>query len=396
MPTPLNPALTIAGPALIMTRGKTFYSKGNVTVTQKIETFNVESARDGVIQERESNLSMEVKFTPVGRLDALSILWPYALAALGSLIHHAKTLGSIDTATDIVTLTAHGFRDGAPVRLASFGVLPAGTSAATLYYLKKLSADTFTLHPTAADAAAGTNTVDITDAGTGTHRIIEQEPLVVQSFDGDIYTFHNSTLPAMPDLMASAIQTVIGDVTFECFRKFSTAPTDAAALYTKTTGAVTDTSFNPADIITQAYDFSWGSTAPWAAMSTKAGIKCSFPLTTDPVMDDTGGICSRRITQLAATLTARPLNIGADDIFAKLGLQGSGAGRGRSLSGTDVLKVSGTGLYVSLYGAFLKNPPVNFDAKEDRAGELTWTASRTYTTGAANPLWAVGATDPDA
>jgi hypothetical protein len=49
--------------------------------------------------------------------------------------------------------------------------LPAGLLINTTYFLKSLSSTTFTVHPTLADALAGTNTVDITSAGTGTHSI---------------------------------------------------------------------------------------------------------------------------------------------------------------------------------------------------------------------------------
>lgn len=73
-----------------------------------------------------------------------------------------------DPATDLLTVTGHGQSTGDRTKV--FGLdLPAGLAKDTLYYINVASVDTFSLHTTAADAAAGTNAVDITDAGSGGH-----------------------------------------------------------------------------------------------------------------------------------------------------------------------------------------------------------------------------------
>lgn len=80
--------------------------------------------------------------------------------------------------TDIITCTGHGLLTGDQVQVSSTTTLPAGLSAATYYYVIKLSDDTLKLSTTLAGAVAGTPVVDITDTGTGTHSITLKTNLV--------------------------------------------------------------------------------------------------------------------------------------------------------------------------------------------------------------------------
>lgn len=68
--------------------------------------------------------------------------------------------------TDIITDAAHGLVDGNMVVLTTSGTLPAGLSTGTVYWVKKIDANTFYL---SADSAIDAAKVDITDTGTGTH-----------------------------------------------------------------------------------------------------------------------------------------------------------------------------------------------------------------------------------
>lgn len=391
--TPLNPALLIAGPAILQFKNKTFYTKDDIRVTPARETFAISTAQHGEIENREQAFTFEVRATPVGRLDALAALWPYGIVTPGALVHATAAIVSVDAGTEIVTFDdLSRFRDGAPVVFATHGSLPTGLTAGTVYYLHKLSSTTGSLHTTEANALANTSAVNITATGTGS--MIEQEYLVVHGFNGDKYTFHNAAVVASPEMALSAAATAIGEVTWECFRKFSTAPTNAASLYTKATASVTDASFAASDIVTEVYDFTWGASAPWSAMNTPDGIRAAFPLQLAPITDDTVGITSRRILSASATVRARPLGITVDQLLAKLTPQDTGAGRGRRLSSSDALNVSGSALYLRLYAPQVTNPPVQFSAQNDRVGEIEWIAMRTYSSGVAQPLYYVGAAAP--
>lgn len=98
--------------------------------------------------------------------------------------------------TDICTAVAHGLLTGDQVQVASATTLPAGLSAATYYYVYKLSADTFKLCTTLALAVAGGTYVDITDTGTGAHTITLKTNLVgVAGAPSGIITAFRPVLP---------------------------------------------------------------------------------------------------------------------------------------------------------------------------------------------------------
>lgn len=73
--------------------------------------------------------------------------------------------------TDICTKNSHGFYTGLKVQVSSDTTLPGGLSGGTDYFVIVGTVNTFALSDTYAHAIAGTNIVNITDAGTGTHTI---------------------------------------------------------------------------------------------------------------------------------------------------------------------------------------------------------------------------------
>ncbi len=95
-------------------------------------------------------------------------LWAGSLHA-GTIV--ADDVEGVTAGSDLMTIVAHGLHTGdGPVRMTTSGVLPAGLALATDYYVIRLSADTFALATSLANALAGT-VIDITGAGTGTHTI---------------------------------------------------------------------------------------------------------------------------------------------------------------------------------------------------------------------------------
>ena len=81
----------------------------------------------------------------------------------------AVTVGAftVNTGTDVVTLTAHGLQDGDRVRVSTSNTLPSPLVADTDYYIRDKTTDTFKLA-----ATAGGSAIDITTAGTGTHTLV--------------------------------------------------------------------------------------------------------------------------------------------------------------------------------------------------------------------------------
>jgi hypothetical protein len=73
----------------------------------------------------------------------------------------------INTSTEVIT-KAHDFSTGTQVIFNNGGgTSPTGLTNNDSYFVRRTGATTLTLHPTEADATAGSNTIDISAAGTG-------------------------------------------------------------------------------------------------------------------------------------------------------------------------------------------------------------------------------------
>lgn len=396
---PVNAATILGGPALVTYRGATFYSKGAITLTSQKETFNIEADRFGKVDERVSDEQLQVSFEPAGEFENLAVLWPYAATLLGSLVTpDSKLVSSIDTATNILTVTAHGLAtaDDVLVHVATGGTLPTSTpqlTQTTRYFVRNLSANTVTLHPTAADATNNTNAIDITVTFTGLFYLDRDWPLVIHTFAGVKLTLFNAAVTQMPPLSLSAVKTLIGAVQFEAFLRNGTDWNNSAARWMIESVALSDTTFDPANILTQPYGAAWGITAPWDSFQTKEGWEVAFNLGLQAVMTDSLGVVTRRLSGLDVTARATPIGIDESQLLSKLLLQNTGAVRGRSLSG-DNLNLTGAGVYVRLYGAALKSAPQNFSSGQERIGQLEWFSTRTFAAGVPNPLFFVGTAAP--
>ena len=70
-------------------------------------------------------------------------------------------------------IAAHGMATATPIRFMTSNTLPtsnpAGFAVGTTYYARAVTATTYTVHATAADATGNLNIINLTDTGTGTH-----------------------------------------------------------------------------------------------------------------------------------------------------------------------------------------------------------------------------------
>lgn len=400
-PTPVNPAKRIAGPCLVRYKGVTFFSQGDVILDPVLATFEVQSSAYDP-DPREDTLSFNVRFTPVGRVTAslLAVLYYTGNIISNRLVHHKRAFlpAAVDVAANTITITAHGFRTGHAAVFDTRDTIPGGLTANQIVYLHAVDANTITAHASEADAVAGTNPINITSQGVNTHYVIESEYLEVHSLtdDQEKYRFHNTAIVGIPTLTGRPATTPFGEITFEAFRKFGVAHTTDDAFYTYSLEVNAEAAdLNYGDVITEPVALGWGNAKPFDSFRTLDGAAISFALALEAVPDGIGGIASRKITGQTITLVATPLNVSAEEVFAKRKLQGAGAGSGRRLAaGADPLNMIGDHLYSRLYGAILTASPTQYGRTVDRVGALTWQATRNYTGGAVNPLYYVGTAAP--
>lgn len=75
---------------------------------------------------------------------------------------------SVNTSTDVITITGHGMLTGNMIQMTTTGTMPSPLIEGKYYYVVVLDDDTFKLTPTYLDAINSTNIINLTTAGTGT------------------------------------------------------------------------------------------------------------------------------------------------------------------------------------------------------------------------------------
>jgi hypothetical protein len=215
--------------------------------------------------------------------------------------------------------------------------------------------------------------------------------LIIHTIAGVKLTFQAAAITKMPDIILSATKTLIGPVTFTCINKDNTS-WDTADSFVKVESAALanpNSSFDPANILTQPYLGAWA--APFDSFSTMGGFAVSFNLKTNPIENDSDGIVDHRLADLSVEAKCQPIGFTEAQLVTALAMQGSGAVRGRSQKsiGTDLV-ISGTGVEVLLSKASMRNGQLDFGAASPRIGEVIFSANRSFTAGVADPLFTVG------
>lgn len=103
---PIARTSIIKGPALVQFRSSNFFSKGDIQLTTSLDTFNVESAAHGKLDERVTSRRVEVSFEPVGEWEALGVLWPYGAFEIGKSIFDAASYGGSGENTLVIHTVA--------------------------------------------------------------------------------------------------------------------------------------------------------------------------------------------------------------------------------------------------------------------------------------------------
>jgi len=397
----MNLAQLLEGPADITYKGQTFRSAATLGVRSSQATKSIASAAYGPIGQRAQQPAVQITLKPVGEFSAAlaAILLPWTNPKIGQFVTPVSswTSTNVDTGTNKINIAAHGLRLGMPCMLGTFGTLPTGVDAATLYYVGVPDADHITLHATSADAIAGTSPIALTAAGAGVSSLVEQEPLVVHTFTNNQITFPVAAVVGMPSLEFSATATLFDTVTFECFRKNNAAWSDANSLYSVAFVPYAPSGPDPTLVKQQSYTAQWGAVAPFSSFTARGSIKVRFNLGLAATETDAVGIVSRKITSLTAAITCSPAGMSEDQLVTYLDLQGVGAARGAERTKNDFIVSGANGdVFARFYDAALRDVPEQFDATNPRAGELSWETSRKITAGVVKPVFAVGVTLPGA
>lgn len=95
-----------------------------------------------------------------------------------------QAIVSVNTTTNVITITSHGFLNGERVRVTTDGTLPGGLNASYEYFVHRIDADTFGLvrdYYRYAYEGETAQYVNLTTTGTGTSYVSQDGPYVVVS-----------------------------------------------------------------------------------------------------------------------------------------------------------------------------------------------------------------------
>ena len=214
-------------------------------------------------------------------------------------------------------------------------------------------------------------------------------PVLVHSVAGQKVTFHACAITKMPTLNLSADKELYGQTEITAVRGNTLEWSNAAALYTRASGAYSAPAVAASGIVTQQYSAAWGDVL--TSIYTETGWQLDFSLQLTPDTIDGYGTNDYLLAGVGVIAKCQPKNL-SESIIDELKVQGSGAGIGTERRRGKNLVISGTGITVTLYDAVLQKGPLRWNTTTVRAGELAWTASRVETTGVYGALFAIALT----
>ena len=381
-------------------RGGTFRSQGDVHVAGSLDTFAVTTSLYGQVDKRARERSLKLTFIPDGEWSNLGVLWPYAATPFGTFITPQLQFGAISSNQVNVGSTANNLMSGDAfvAQVQGSGTITNGIVAGTTYYLHIISSTNISIHSTYANAVAGINPLTIS-AGSGTTQAIVNNPLTIQTLDGDLWTFNNAAVTRMPNLSLSTVRTAMRECEFEAFASDGTDWSVVNSLYTYASNPWPgDTGFNPTNILVGEIQAIWRNmAAPWALFDTKEGWEVNFNMALEPVSVDNVGILTRKLSNLEVTATAIPVGVKPSDVATAMRMQGANSARGMSLAaaGNDLLlSATANNLGCKIFNAAIESAHGIgvFSNRLDRVGPVTWVATRLFSGTGPNPLFSIGNT----
>ena len=217
-------------------------------------------------------------------------------------------------------------------------------------------------------------------------------PLVIHGRDGVKVTLFNAAITKMPSIRMGVGVTMAGSVEFTCLLANSTAVTNSAAYLTVSTNTYPgETGWLASDILTGPALCTWGS-APWSAFQVDApGWEITPSLKLSNVDADGLGTVDMLLQGLEVSAKATPVGPGIADIVAAM----TGAAElGSSIAavGTELIVTAGATpklITVTVYNAALVDSDLSWGAAKKRVGSCLWQATRTVTSGVADPLFSI-------
>jgi hypothetical protein len=218
------------------------------------------------------------------------------------------------------------------------------------------------------------------------------KPLIIKTLDGTkSFTFNNVALTRMPSIFFHPLRTMTGPVEFTALgpdNKEWDAVLAADQLFTiSDLTAPTFADFTESDILTRPYSIAWAPSGitGFNPFETEEGFQVDFELDLVPKGVSSDGIIDYRFRNLIVTARCNPVGPTEAELTAALRLQGTGAGRGRSLSAVmaDMIvtdKTTDTEVFRAKNMALASSQMVHGDIANRHASSV-WRSQRKITAG---------------
>jgi hypothetical protein len=388
----------LRGPAIVQYNSQTFYSQADIRVEMVQEMFPIQVSHIGKADERVDKIMHRVRFVPDGRWTALSTLFPYATATIGSSVFGTDKTLTIWTKDGYKRVYKAAAVTKMPnIMMSAVKTLLGEVEFTCIHAEASAWTDANSLYTDSLASYPGDSGYLVTDIITQTYTsawIAAKTFTAVAATDVCTATghrFHNfmrlrasstTTLPAgltaATDLFAFAVDRTLGTLKV------------ASSLANAEAGIPVDIT----DVGTGTHTF---TPNVWSSFGSKEGTAVEFNLSIEPEFNDDKGVFDYTFQNLEvmANIQAEATGMKPADILAALIQQGSGAVRGRSLNeaGSDLI-MTGTGVYVLLNQAALVQAAEAYGPSSRRIQPAQWRATRTFTAGEPDALFYVGTSAP--
>lgn len=211
------------------------------------------------------------------------------------------------------------------------------------------------------------------------------KPLVITAADGT-YTVLNAQITQMPSVRCSANNTAFGSVQFTGLLKAGGNPNELDDYMTIGAGASIGTAFDGAKIITAPYTATLGGSL---SFMSEQGFEVSFDLSLNPIVVDGIGTVDMSLQNIGATITCIPTGV-AKNAFQTY-FDGLDSGEDLASSALDISTTTVGGLNFDCAAVQLIDAQSRFSPTDNRLGQITLAAKRTFSSGAPVELFTIAA-----
>lgn len=209
--------------------------------------------------------------------------------------------------------------------------------------------------------------------------------LVIVAADAT-YTINNAAITQMPSIRCTANNTAFGSVQFTGLLDIGGDPSLLADYYSVGAPGSIGTGFDPTKLITAPYRATLGAIGPFFS---EGGFEIAFELGLNPITVDGIGTVDMSLQNLGTTITCIPTGLAENAFDAFFG--SLDAGEDLASSTLDISTATVGGLNFDCAAVQLIDLQKRFSPTDNRLGQLTLAAKRTFSTGAPVALFTVAA-----